>query len=153
MSALSTVRIKAVILLCMLAGLSATTSAGEAAPHYRWLDQRGNPVHSDRPPPEGIEYQVVTPGSSIIRQVSGNAGAVPAETKPRVGNNFTQVDTKPDDNLKNEELCRRARQNLIDIDSAKEISIRDNQGNARTLSAEEIELERAKAQDAMAVHC
>ncbi len=44
-------------------------SANAGRNYYRWMDERGNPVHSDRPPPKGIDYEVVSTGSSLIRQV------------------------------------------------------------------------------------
>lgn len=138
-------------ILLLASGLSVRLSADTTL--YRWSDERGNPVHSDRPPPAGTDYEVVEPGSTLVRQVDGDIGAVPREAQPSVGNKFEQVETRPKGKSKNSELCRRARKNLRDIDSAEEVKLRDNQGNLRTLSAEEVEFERGRASDAIAVHC
>jgi len=145
-----TALVAAALLLTLLAALPS--AAGNT--HYRWTDDRGNPVHSDRPPPEGTDYEVVTTGSSLVRKVSGDEGAVPPETMPRVGNEFDQIDMQaPKEVEKNPEYCERARKNLEALDNATRIRVRNDQGEMRILSDEEREAERIKAQDAIAVHC
>ena len=120
---------------------------------YRWLDDRGNPVHSDRPPPSGTDYEVVETGSSLVRRVSGDEGAVPPETTPKVGNEFVPVDMKLERTKPNPEYCQRARENLEALETGAEIAVKNNQGEDRTLSREEVETEKAKARDAIRVHC
>ena len=132
--------------------ISCTTSAGENV-HYRWLDDRGNPVHSDRPPPQGTPYEVVSTQSSLIRKVDAGVGAVPATTEPTPGNTFEQVETKPQGVKKNPEQCQRARQNLETLDTKVNIQIRNDQGELRSLSEEEKEAQRKQAIDTIAVHC
>ena len=128
------------------------TAAGTT--HYRWLDDRGNPVHSDRPPPKGTDYEVITTGSSLIRKVSGDEGAVPPETQPRVGNEFDQIDMEaPAEVEKNPEYCERAQKNLEALENANRIRVRNDQGEMRILSDEEREAEKIKARDAIADHC
>ena len=63
--------------------------------YYRWQDERGNAVHSDRPPPPGIDYEVVSTSSSKFREVDASEGAVPPKIKPSPGNEFEQADSKP----------------------------------------------------------
>ena len=60
---------------------------------YRWSNERGNPVISDRPPPAGIAYEVISTGSSLVRKVDANEGAVPLDVKPTPSNDFERVDT------------------------------------------------------------
>ncbi|MBT5005843.1 MAG: DUF4124 domain-containing protein, partial [Halieaceae bacterium] len=43
--------------------------------HYRWLNERGFTVYSDRPPPEGVNYEVVSSESNLKRMVDGDTGA------------------------------------------------------------------------------
>lgn len=147
---MKTLSLAAAALLVLTAALS--TTAGTT--HYRWLDDRGNPVHSDRPPPKGTDYEVITTGSSLIRKVSGDEGAVPPETAPRVGNEFDQIDMEaPKEVEKNPEYCERARKNLEALENANRIRVRNDQGEMRILSDEEREAEKIKAQDAIADHC
>lgn len=136
----------------MLLVSSFSASAAESV-HYRWTDSRGNPVHSDRPPPEGIPYEVISTTSSLVRKVDPNEGAVPATTEPSPGNEFEQVNSKPQPMKKNSEQCKRAQQNLETLNTKKTIQIRNDQGELRTLSEEEKAIQRKKATDAIAVHC
>jgi len=131
---------------------SCANSAGENV-HYRWLDTRGNPVHSDRPPPKGVPYEVVSTQSSLIRKVDASEGAVPATTEPTPGNEFEQVEASPKPVRKNPEQCRRARENLETLDTKVHIQIRNDQGELRPLSEEEKAAQRKQAIDTIAVHC
>lgn len=136
------------VAILMLAGLSA-----HADTYYRWVDDRGNPVHSDRPPPMGTPYEVVSTGSNLVRHVDADEGAVPATTEPTVGNNFQQVPDKPQPVKKNPEQCKRAQENLETLNTKVRIQIRNDQGEIRPLSEEEKEAQRKQAIDAIAVHC
>ena len=143
--------LRAMLMVALLWSISLTALAQSI--HYRWLDDRGNPVHSDRPPPKGIDYQVIETGSSIVRQVSGTTGAVPAETAPRVGNDFAPINTAPEQTRPNSEYCARARENLAAMDSGAQISVKDDQGNASILTPEQVEAERDKAKDLISTYC
>ncbi|RLQ21428.1 DUF4124 domain-containing protein [Seongchinamella sediminis] len=137
--------------LLYLAPLSSEVIAGTT--HYRWLNERGNPVHSDRPPPKGIDYEVITTGSGLKRVVAAEEGAVPAEATPRVGNEFEQQQVQEKNTVKNPEYCKRATENLETLTSAPRIRLRDEEGQFRFLSNEERETEIAKAEAAIATHC
>ena len=122
--------------------------------HYRWLDDRGNPVYSDRAPPKGVDYEVVSAGSSLKRVVSAEEGAVPLETEPRVGNDFDQVDTaKAQRSKKNPELCQRARKNLEALTSSPQVKVRNDQGEVRLLTPEEMEIQQQTAKAQISVYC
>ena len=135
----------------MLALSSLSTSAGKN--HYRWINDRGVEVHSDRPPPKGIDYEVISTGSSLTREVEAGEGAVPAEVEPRVGNEFRQTDTAKQVVEKNPEYCQRARDNLETLNSIARIRLRDDQGEWRYIDEEEKEQQRQQAQDTIATHC
>ena len=129
------------------------TAAADST-HYHWMDERGHPVHSDRPPPAGTDYEVVSTGSSLVRKVSGDEGVVPAETMPRVGNQFDQIDMEaPKEVEKNPEYCERAQKNLEALENATRIRIRNDQGELMALSDEARQAEMIKAKDAIATHC
>ncbi len=139
----------ATVVLLTLAGLSA--HAGST--YYRWQDDRGNPVNSDRPPPAGTAYEVITTGSNLVRKVDADEGAVPATTEPSVGNEFEQVNAKKEPVKKNAEQCKRAQENLQTRNTKARIQIRNDQGELRPISEEEKEVQRKQAIDTMAVHC
>jgi hypothetical protein len=121
--------------------------------HYRWTDERGYPVHSDRPPPKGVDYEVITTGSSLVRQVEAEEGAVPAEIVPRVGNDFEQVNTAKQETEKNPEYCERARQNIQSLDTNARIRVRNEQGEYHWLSQEEKAAQRLQAEATITEHC
>ena len=136
--------------------LTAGQSGAAGNSYYRWIDERGDPVHSDRPPPTGTDYEVISAGSSLKRVVPGDEGAVPAEVKPRVGNDFKQVDTaaRKEAAEKNSEFCARAKENLGTLDSAARVRVRDDDtGEFRFLTDEERNAEKAKAEKAVAEYC
>ncbi len=79
---------------------------------------------------------------------------MPAETNPRVGNEFDPVDTAQSPYVeKNPEYCARAKENLEVLRNAPRIRQRNDQGELRFLSEEERKTEIAKAEKAIETHC
>jgi len=128
-----------------------TVSAEET--YYRWTDQYGNVQHSDRPPPVGTNYEVVSTQSYNIRKVEGEDGAVPLETEPSVGNEFETHPKQASATKKNPELCSRAQENLATLERGGRIRIRNDQGELRFLGEEEIEEQKKRARDTMDMYC
>jgi hypothetical protein len=120
---------------------------------YRWTDERGNQVNSDRPPPPGIDYEVISTSSSMVRKVDPEEGAVPAKVKPAPGNQFDPVNTSKPVIEKNPEYCARARDNLAQLDTRARIRIRNEQGEVRFLTEAERAGERDKAISAIEAYC
>jgi hypothetical protein len=138
------------ILAALLLPLSGA-SAGETL--YRWLDDRGNPVNSDRPPPKGVEYEVISTSSSMVRKVESDEGAVPLEVKSTASNDFEEVNTSTPRIEKNPEFCQRAQDNLTQLDTHARIRLRNEEGEIRYLDEEEKAAERQKALDAIEAFC
>lgn len=114
---------------------AGSLQVGAADSYYRWLDSRGNPVHSDRPPPAGVDYEVVSTRSGLKRVVPGDEGAVPREVTPKVGNEFTPVPRRTETaSLKNPEVCASARKNLTTLKTHARLQIRDDQGDMAYIS-------------------
>ena len=137
-----------------LASIFAAMDSVAGNTHYRWLNERGIPVHSDRPPPKGIDYEVISTGSSFKRVVSSDEGAVPLETESRAGNEFDRVNSDAAKrSKKNAELCEKARTNLDSLTNSERVKVRDSQGEERFLTAEEIEVETQTAKAQISVYC
>jgi hypothetical protein len=153
------IRLKPITRRCVHAIVLAAAVGGSVAGfadtnYYRWIDNRGNPVHSDRPPPKGIDYEVVSTQSSFTRAVSAEEGAVPAEVEPRVGNEFTPEDSSAADrSKKNSELCQRARSNLETLTASDTVNIRNNEGEVQQLNPQELQVQRATAKAQVEVYC
>ncbi len=135
-----------------LLGLASLSSHADET-HYRWLDERGNPVHSDRPPPKGIDYEVVSTKTSVVRQVEADEGAVPPDLEPKPGNEFEQVERAPSAVEKNPEYCQRARDNLETLKRDIRIRMRDDKGEYYYLTEEQKAEQRKNAEEAIATHC
>ncbi len=147
--AITTVALLLTIAAPILAGSHAV--AGQVV--YRWLDDRGNPVNSDRPPPKGVDYEVISTSSSMVRPVDAEEGAVPLEVKPTASNKFEPVDTSTPKIEKNPEYCQRARENLETLDLKVRIQMRNEQGEVYFLTEEERAVQRQKALDSIKVNC
>ena len=146
------------LVIVVAASLAVAIPAAEASStYYRWKDEQGKLVVSDRPPTQDIEYEVVSQRSSLVRRVKPGEGAVPAEVKPRPGNEFEQTDTRQEQLeavARNPESCNRAKDNLDTLNTSARIRIRDQDtGELRFLSEDEKETQRQKAQDIIRVHC
>ena len=74
--------------LALLLLSSTPLSHAEGGIHYRWTNNNGGTVYSDRPPPMGVDYEVVSSDSGLKRVVNGEEGAVPLEVDPSPGNDF-----------------------------------------------------------------
>lgn len=121
--------------------------------HYRWIDERGQPVHSDRPPPPGVDYEVIAPGAGLKRPVKANEGAVPLDLEPKVGNEFEPVPTVAQPVPKNPEYCERSRENLWRFENAARVRMRNDQGEVYYVGPEEREARRQEALKAIEVYC
>ncbi|MEM8563078.1 MAG: DUF4124 domain-containing protein [Pseudomonadota bacterium] len=138
---------------CALFVLVTSLPVAAQTTYYRWQDDKGNMVHSDRPPASGVPYEVITSGSNLVRKVDADEGAVPATTEPTVSNDFEPVESKAKPVQKNAEQCQRARDNLETLNTKVRIQIRNDQGELRPISEEEKDIQRQKALDAISVHC
>jgi len=142
----------ALILTSLVLSLSGSFANSDAVV-YRWKDEAGNQVNSDRPPPQGIDYEVVSTRSSFVRPVDSKEGAVPLEVNSSAGNDAKKVAAKTPATQKNPEYCAAARNNLLQIDSHARIQLRDDQGEVRYLSEEEKAVEKQKALAAIKAFC
>jgi hypothetical protein len=144
-------------LLGSVALLLAATSlqAGASDTFYRWQDERGNPVNSDRPPPAGTPYEIISTESSMVRRVnsadappgkSGDGGEGEAPNQTVVYRGQSQVE-------KNPEFCAQARENLATLEVAPRVRLRGDDGEYRYLTDEEREEQKKNARDTIAVHC
>jgi len=145
--------LKRVLVLATAALVLAGSLANAGQVVYRWKDDRGNPVNSDRPPPKGVDYEVISTQSSMVRPVDSKEGAVPLEVKPSADNQFEPVDASKPKIEKNPEYCKRAKENLATLDSHARIRLRDDKGEVRFLSEEEKQVERNKALDTIKLNC
>ncbi len=145
------------LLLLLLAGIAGMGVSAAEKGYYKWMDSRGNPQHSDRPPPTGVEYEFISTDSGLSRRVSSEESK--AENRPAQQNTPGSAEDAMDELEKstaiekNPALCDQARANLDTLNSKARVRIRDADGTIRYLTEEEKDVQRQKARDLMAVHC
>jgi hypothetical protein len=148
---------RALITCALVLTTAALTLSGSYASAdqnlYRWKDEAGNQVNSDRPPPVGVEYEVISTSSSMVRKVEADEGAVPLKVKPSPSNDFEQVETTEPKIEKNAEYCQRARENLQTLDTSARIRLRNDEGEYRYIDEAEKEEQRDQARATIALHC
>lgn len=159
---LSTAKAALVIAVGLLTAFALGPGAHSADTYYRWKDERGRLVVSDRPPEDGaVDYEVISLGSTtLVRRAQPEQGALAPEpaVAPAPGADPQGGDT-PQETMevvvpKNPEICAQAQTNLETLNTSARIRIRDREtGEPRFISEEEREVQRQKARDTIRVHC
>ena len=130
-------------------------SLGSGDTYYRWLDASGTPVSSDRPPPAGVEYDVITTNTN---QRLSSRTAEPAAPGVATGDaerssEQQSASAAPAGPEKDPEACATARKNLETLNSHARIRVPDGNGNYRFLNEEEKAQQLAHSQSAIAHYC
>ena len=136
---------------CCLIGPDANAANG----YYKWMDERGNPHHSDRPPPSGVEYEFISTDTGMRRRIgaSSSAGGSSAPSMPTSAPETTTVAERQTQIKKIPEYCDQAKANLDTLNSTARVRIRGPNGEIKYLNEEEKADQRVKARDLMAIHC
>lgn len=120
--------------------------------YYRWMDERGNTVLSDRPPGGGKDYEVISDTSMPRPSVPAEKGMLPK--KVEVEDEFQQVSKATGDEMaQNPETCAIARKNLETLNTFARVQVRDNDGVINYLGDEEKEAQRNEARALIQRHC
>lgn len=132
----------------LLLAVAASSSPGvKASEYYQWRDSSGTVIHSDQPPPEGVEYKVVSTGPAFGPARADNGGPLPDEgIAPLSPEEAAQAS-------KNTELCDRAKQDLAVLTESDQVKMRSSQGAERLMTPEEIIVETQKAKAEISVYC
>ena len=148
-----TVKVAVFALALATLGLGSSTALAERG-YYKWVDARGNPQHSDRPPPGGVEYEFVSTETGFKRRVRPedqnedmSAPSMPAVSRSSNKSAPEQVAVEKDP-----ALCDRAKANLDTLNSQARVRIRDGE-EIRYLTPEEIETQKIKAEKTIGLHC
>jgi len=99
-----------------------------ASTTYRWVDQNGNPVLSDRPPEAGVPYTEVGVDTGFRRYPKPAAPETVAPDDAATASSNTPASNNPEKNTANTtvvveaypELCERARDNIFKLEPSQE---------------------------------
>ena len=113
--------------LCHVLAWSAALAMGVTlantsyAENFHWKNERGESVYSDRPPAAGTDYEVVKVGSARPREDS----MIPAEVSE------TEQSEEAQSKIAKDEInCGRARMNLIALEGADLIHVKNAAGES-----------------------
>ncbi len=139
--------------MCLIGAASLNAGAGET--YYRWLDPQGNPVNSDRPPPAGVDYEVIAVSPNMMQQVNRDqAGETPAA--PAAGSTAPAEESMPEQKMvrvKKPETCKLARENLHTLNTYARIREPDGQGSFRFIDEDEKAARRREAETLIEQNC
>ncbi len=133
-----------------------------AAPTYRWVDDNGNPVLSDRPPEAGIPYTEVgvdtgfrrypKPVATETAEPGGQAPVSSASTSLAANATVGQstrvevVEAQP-------ALCEQAKDNIFKLETFPRMRVQDDDGEVRFMSDEERATQLATAYKVRDANC
>ena len=154
---LSTCTCVAALLLAAVLGRSYLAEAQSAV--YRWVDAQGNLVMSDMPPPDGTVYESLGTRETIN---PADAFDSPQNEEQRSIDRGLSEDLKPSTNKEqdafassanNNERCAQAKNNLSALSEACPITVRNDQGIPRDLTADEVQIQLQATRAQIAVYC
>lgn len=138
-----------------LAVASCCTSVLAGEQYFRWVDEQGTEVNSDKPPPAGVDYEVIKVKQSMTLPVADEETAAAPEDNPVPAPQ--QAATPPSvPNLvavRNPEACAAARKNLETLNTFARIRVPDGNGSFRFIDEDEKAQRRAEAETAIAANC
>lgn len=139
----------ALLSLCLAGAVHAGGS------YYRWTDENGITVNSDRPPAAGVDYQVINTTVKLVLDESEQEEAAPAAAGPAPAQPAAQDSTPAPHQAsqKDPKACEDARQNLVTLSTHARIRISDGEGSSRYLNEDEKAAQRTQAESAIEVFC
>ena len=128
--------------------------AGASGTYYRWIDASGTPVNSDRPPPAGTEYEVVSATTNRMHVDAAEGSTAAPEVENGTNNKIDAAQAPAQPRYKKDpEACANARENLEVLKTHARIRLADGNGNYRYIGQAEKEAELAKAEAIIAKNC
>ena len=147
------------ITACVALALSQTASASTT---YRWVDQNGNPVLSDRPPEAGVPYTEVGVDSGFKRYPkptgmnkpdANESDATGASSTDLSSASATSSPTRIEVVSPQPDLCDRAQDNIFKLETFPRMRVQDENGEVRFMTDEERSAQLATAYRVRDANC
>ena len=139
------------LLFAVVAGSSFNSLADSG--YYRWLDSQGNPILSDVPPPEGTDYEMLGT-QSFSEAAASQAEAAQPDSESTVDSDITQDTSAASGKYeKDSELCQIARTDLDTLTNSENVKTRNELGEERFMTPEEMEVGRQTVRAKIDVYC
>ena len=143
--------------ICASAILIGVTASSVSAETFRWIDENGNPVLSDRPPPSGTPYTEVIsgggfgPSRSSTETTSTNATSSNNASVASPGNDrANETDAAA---YKNPELCAQAEDTIFKLETFPRARVKDDSGEVRFMTDSERSQQLQTANLVRDAHC
>ena len=139
--------------LSLMAWSGSSIAAGDT--YYRWNDASGNQVNSDRPPPAGVDYDIITTKTNTTVDERTDQPEPPPVGGGRTDNTADQQNTPVPrmEFQKDPEACAVAKKNLETLKTHVRIRMPDEDGNLRYLNMDEKATARTQAETAITQNC
>jgi hypothetical protein len=122
---------------------------------YRWLDEQGNTVVSDRQPTSGVDFETISTSSG--RTVTVPAPEVKTEEPiAKAAQKQPAKQDTPDQTFKpkkDEALCTQAQSNMRILQDGPRIRFTDDKGELRFMTDDERIIEKERTADAVEAYC
>ena len=147
------------IAACVAIALSQTVSANTT---YRWVDQNGNPVLSDRPPEAGIPYTEVGVDSGFKRYPKPTGMGEPdvnefdgtgASSTDLSSASATSSPARIEVVSPQPDLCDQAQDNIFKLETFPRMRVQDENGEVRFMTDEERSAQLATAYRVRDANC
>jgi hypothetical protein len=137
------------ILVGAMVGVSSVADDDQ----YRWENDRGVPVFSDRPPVSDSNYEVISePG--LKTGILEDEDDITVEVEPGASDDFdASVSAAEGAEGKDTALCEQARMNIIALEAPRQVNVSNDRGETREMSPQEREVATQTAKAQIAVYC
>ena len=149
----------AAVTACAALALSQTISANTT---YRWVDQNGNPVLSDRPPAAGVPYTEVGVDSGFnrypkptgmnepdVNESDATGESTTGLSSPLAASSPARIEiVSPQPNL-----CFQAQDNIFKLETFPRMRVQDDTGGVRFMTDEERSAQLATAYRVRDANC
>ena len=135
---------KRIVAIALLAASAASISAFAAGTiYYRWVDETGDTIHSDRQPPTGTKYEVVNAGEGFSYALPKNE-----ETQSEAAAKPITAHSRKDP-----VSCQQAKDNMATLQGQDKVAVRDENGEVQILSAIEIKAQVEMTRGHIEIFC
>jgi len=143
--------------------LACQVSLSVAGDLYRWNDDNGNPVMSDRPPPAGTPYTVINAerygaNTNVVSPVTNPASnPASADTKREYGSEGGSMGNREVATRvrieKHPELCAQAKEAIFQLETFPRVRVTDDSGEVRFMTDTERTEQLNRAREVEAANC
>lgn len=140
--------------LAVFAAATLLLAAPAGAQVYKWTDENGNVVFSEKPPP-GKEAETVTPRVSRPGSPSVASGSAPAGGGEAEAKSGQETELTPEQKARKKQNCENAKSQLADMqsDRANRLQYVTETGERAFITPEQRDERMNKAREAIQKFC